>query len=46
MSNAPTDEEIEAVAEALGVSFDAAKAICAGATLASTQTADGHVVDA
>ncbi|MEK6327622.1 MAG: hypothetical protein AABM66_08905 [Actinomycetota bacterium] len=40
----PTDEEIRALAEAWGISFEVARALAGQVTLDGTETADGEIV--
>jgi len=40
----PTDEEIREVAEALGVSFDVARALAGQAALDGAETVDGKII--
>jgi hypothetical protein len=42
----PSQEEIQALAEAWGITFDMARWIIAGATLSETELPGGQIIDA
>jgi hypothetical protein len=41
-----TDEEVQALADSLGISFEVARAIAGAAILSETELPDGQIIDA